>query len=59
MEKVYWVSKSSELNEMNSEMARYGGHVTMITAVSTTKDQSYPAHAFIVVAYPKDSHPNP
>lgn len=57
MEKVYWVSNNTELEKMNTEMEEYGGHVTMVTAVPTTKDQAYAAHAFIVVAYPRDTLP--
>ncbi len=55
MEKVYWISKTSELNQMNRELEKYGGHVTMIVASPATDDQDYAAHAFVVIAYPRDT----
>lgn len=57
MEKVYWISEGDELGEMNKELEEYGGHVMLISSVPAPKDQRYCAHAFIVVAYPRDTLP--
>lgn len=57
MEKVYWIQYQKDLREMNDELAKYGGHVTMISAAASTKDQDTRCHAYVVIAYPMDSFP--
>ena len=58
MEKIYWISNEEEQRFANEEIARYGGHVAMISAVPAAKDQRYCAHAFVVVVYPKKPFPD-
>lgn len=57
MEKVYWISNNESLDYANKELEEYGGHVTMISTSPTTEDQRDCIHAFIVVAYPRDTLP--
>lgn len=56
MEKVYWVSGVAELDNVNKEIRRYGGHVTMISTCPE-KTEDFLAHVFVVVAYPQDTPP--
>lgn len=57
MEKIYWICDGDDQAYANSEIARYGGHVTMISVATTTEDQCYCVHAFVDVEYPDDSNP--
>ena len=48
MEKVYWIRDDAGLREMNKEIKKHKGRVTMISAAASTDEQSSRAHAFVV-----------
>ena len=58
LEKVYWISNGKDQRFVNRELAKYGGHVTMISAAASTEDQSDCVHVFLVAEYSKDSFPD-
>lgn len=57
MERIYWITDGEDQEYVNEMLARYDGHVTMISAVSTD-DQYCPVHAFVVVEFSDEFNPD-